>query len=118
MTSADKLAYLLETKELIKNAIKTKGVDVTDEDTFRQYAGLIYMIKTVEEPDGPADIFKVTTTAGRHVFGQNASTVIDMSGLVIEIVATGEPNFSQNANTIIDMSELVIETAACLSEEE
>lgn len=87
MTSADKLAYLLETKELIKTAIKAKGVDVTDEDTFRQYAGLIYMIKTVEESDGPADIFKVTTTARKHAFGQNTMTTADMSGLTVETTA-------------------------------
>ena len=118
MTSADKLAYLLETKELIKNAIISKGVDVTDEDTFRQYAGLIYMIKTVEEPDGPADIFKVTTTAGRHVFSQNARTTADLSRLVMESPTAGRRGFDQNANTTMDMSRLVIETIAHVSEEE
>lgn len=43
-TISDKLSHLLETKSLIKEAIKTKGVDVPDDATFRQYAELINQI--------------------------------------------------------------------------
>lgn len=44
MGSSDKLSYLLETKENIKQAILNKGVEVTDSDTFRSYASKIALI--------------------------------------------------------------------------
>ena len=45
----DKLAYLEETKGLIKEAIIAKGGTVSDEDTFRSYAD---KIKTIEAGGG------------------------------------------------------------------
>ena len=42
----DKLAYLEETKGLIKEAIIAKGVSVSDEDTFRSYANKIKTIQS------------------------------------------------------------------------
>ena len=46
MATADKLNYLLETKEEIKAAIVAKGVSVSDTDTFRSYANKIAAIQT------------------------------------------------------------------------
>lgn len=46
-TIADKLNYILETKESIKQAIIDKGVEVIDTDTFRSYADKIKSIETV-----------------------------------------------------------------------
>lgn len=46
MAIADKLNYLSETKSQIKEAIKGKGVEVSDDDTFRSYAGKIAQIQT------------------------------------------------------------------------
>ena len=40
-TTAEKLAYLTETKTAIKNAIVSKGTDVPEGTTFRGYADLI-----------------------------------------------------------------------------
>ena len=37
-TIGDKLNYLSETKDLLKEAIRNKGVDISDTDTFRSYA--------------------------------------------------------------------------------
>lgn len=45
-TSADKLNYLLATKEAIRQAIAAKGVDVPESTTFRQYAGRIGEIQS------------------------------------------------------------------------
>ena len=45
-TIQDKLAYLEETKGLIKEAIVAKGVSVSDTDTFRSYADKIEAIET------------------------------------------------------------------------
>lgn len=44
-TVNDKLQYLEQTKQLIKQAIISKGVDVSDQDTFRSYANKIETIK-------------------------------------------------------------------------
>ena len=44
-TINDKLTYLEETKELIKQAIVDKGVEVNDTDTFRSYADKISEIE-------------------------------------------------------------------------
>jgi hypothetical protein len=38
MSLSEKFEYLIETKRLIKEAIKAKGVAVSDNDTFRSYA--------------------------------------------------------------------------------
>lgn len=44
-TTADKLNYAVETKRLIKEAIRSKGVSVVDSDTFRSYANKILSIE-------------------------------------------------------------------------
>ena len=44
-TINEKLNYLLQTKENIKQAIKGKGVEITDTDSFRSYAEKIGTIK-------------------------------------------------------------------------
>ena len=46
-TSADKLAYLQETKNGIRNAIIAKGVDVPESTPFRQYGDKIGSISAV-----------------------------------------------------------------------
>lgn len=50
-TTAEKLQYLNETKGMIKTAIKDKGVEIADTDTFRSYVDKIGEIPTtvVEE---------------------------------------------------------------------
>ena len=44
-TINEKLNYLSQTKENIKQAIKEKGVEITDSDSFRSYAEKIGTIK-------------------------------------------------------------------------
>lgn len=48
---SDKLQYLAETKEVIKAAIKNKGVAVTDSDRFRTYADRIAAIRSAATPN-------------------------------------------------------------------
>lgn len=50
MSTSDKLNYLIETKNEIKTAIQNKGVQVSDTDTFRSYAGKIDEIQTGTTP--------------------------------------------------------------------
>lgn len=47
-----KLEYLLETKELIREAIKTKGQSISDADTFRSYADKIAAIHEMKTATG------------------------------------------------------------------
>ena len=46
MSATDKLDYLKETKEMIRGAINTFGIEVSENDTFRSYADKIVQIKT------------------------------------------------------------------------
>ena len=49
MAIADKLDYLLETKNQIKEKLIEKGANIEDTDPFRNYASKIGQIRTVEE---------------------------------------------------------------------
>lgn len=52
MATSDKLNYLIDTKQAIRTAIQNKGVSVTNEDTFRNYAEKISSIpQTVKADD-------------------------------------------------------------------
>lgn len=51
MATSDKLNYLIETKNAIKNAIAEKGQEISDTDTFRSYADKISAITTGGEPE-------------------------------------------------------------------
>lgn len=66
-TTAEKLAYLEETKTAIKDAIVAKGVEVPEGTTFRQYADLISGISTGLSDE---DLAKATATP-EDVFAGN-----------------------------------------------
>lgn len=59
MAIADKLTYLNETKQAIKQAIIDKGVEVTDTDTFRSYAD---KVGEISGGSGGSDILGVPYT--------------------------------------------------------
>lgn len=69
-TTAEKLAYLEETKTAIKDAIAAKGVEVPEETTFRGYAGLISGISTGLSDDALAlaDATPEDVTAGKTFY--------------------------------------------------
>lgn len=72
-TTAEKLAYLSETKTEIKNAIVAKGVEVPEGTTFREYADLISGISTGLSDE---DLAKATATprdvtAGKTFYAGN-----------------------------------------------
>ena len=71
-TIQDKLAYLEETKNAIKQSIIGKGVEVTDTDTFRSYADKISSIQsggggTVNIPDGTKFAYSTFTTVSAEI---------------------------------------------------
>lgn len=61
MSTAEKLNYLLETKNQIRNAIEGKGVSIADTDSFRSYASKIGQI---ESGDSTTDAFWNARTNG------------------------------------------------------
>lgn len=79
-TTAEKLAYLSETKAQIRDAIITKGTDLPETTPFRDYAGKIREISIgaslpqLINPAGPAQIYS----------GYDA---IDQDGTVISGIA-------------------------------
>ena len=88
-TSADKLNYLLATKEAIRQAIAAKGVDVPESTTFRQYAGRIGEVQsggnritsinviTGGAPNQTFQVrFPVTVHSGQTIYTPNYSILI------------------------------------------
>lgn len=93
-TTADKLAYLNDTKTAIKNAIIAKGVAVPDGTTFRAYADKISNIQDVSSlPTQGAKTVTPTTTeqiavaSGRYTTGD--VKVAGDANLVSENIADG-----------------------------
>ena len=70
---ADKLQYLLETKNAIKNALIAKGVQVSDTDTFRSYADKIASIGGGSDDiiTLDSDGMGLTVKAGTYTSGTN-----------------------------------------------
>lgn len=92
-TTAEKLAYLDATKTAIKNAIVSKGTDVPEGTTFRQYADLISGISTGLSDE---DLAKATATpgdvtAGKTFYAGNREmkTGTAQGGLTLKMQYTG-----------------------------
>lgn len=65
----NKINYLKETKDLIKNALIVNGADIKDEDTFRSYADKINNIDSFNPLDICKCIFSIESfTRNRGVF--------------------------------------------------
>lgn len=81
-TTAEKLAYLADTKTAIKDAIVAKGVEVPEGTTFRQYAEKIGEIKQSSSSDvlykvdvgvGLDPWYPLEAKAGQYVFTTSGS---------------------------------------------
>lgn len=64
MAIADKMDYLLETKNEIKNAIEGKGVSIEDTDSFRSYASKINQIEGGSSGASEEDFWNARTNGG------------------------------------------------------
>jgi hypothetical protein len=73
-----KLQYLLETKRLIKDAIVSKGVEVSDDCTFRDYVDKIRQIPPIE-----SSYFKTTIKIDQSITDANGmvSVIFDDGGI-------------------------------------
>ena len=68
-TVCEKVKYINETKNLIKKALKKKGVSIYDKDTFRSYAQ-----KIEEMGGGGSDSFEAQLLLDNVVHGGNPKT--------------------------------------------
>ena len=99
-TTAEKLAYLSETKTEIKNAIAAKGVSVPDGATFRQYADLISGISTgLSDADlALANATPEDVTAGKTFYAGDRTLKTGAAEKGYKIVTGYTPNNSITIN--------------------
>lgn len=74
-----KLDYLDTTKGLIKQAMKNKGIDVTDEDTFRSYAEKINSL-VLEKDQSDATATAEDIVAGKIAYNDNNKVIGTLFG--------------------------------------
>jgi hypothetical protein len=104
-TISDKLSYLADTKNDIKQAIIDKGVSVSNSDTFRSYASKIAGITT----GGSGDMTKA-------VYDTNNDGIVDKTAAIVETGASSLVKIwvgtkaEYNAITTKDSSTLYITT--------
>ena len=83
----NKLNYLNETKNMIKQAINNKGVLVTDNDTFRSYASKIESIKGASGGGGGQEQKPLYTAEIKSVVGIGKKLEIEENLKLITPVA-------------------------------
>ena len=70
----DKLDYMSNTKMLIKQAMTNKGLDVTDDTTFRTYADLINNIE-VQQDQSDANVLPNDIVADKIAYNDNNKVI-------------------------------------------
>lgn len=101
MPVSDKLSYLADTKEQIRQAIISKGVPVSESETFRSYAAKISLIE-----GGGGDV-PVSARFWRLSRKYSPSTsYVGVMGLLFDgdFPSVGSPVFSSQFNTSGDFS--------------
>ena len=92
---ADKLNYLNDTKKAIKTSIKNRGVDVSDDDTFRSYADKIDNIgETINKTKFGVSIDSMLGDVDENgnYIRPSTSDIIDLSGVIN--VASGQLEYA------------------------
>ena len=103
-TTNDKMSYLNITKQMIKEAIQAKNVEVSDSDTFRSYANKISSIPAVDIND----YFNTTIsrTGNNTYYGVKkmpeltiTSATTTLQNFLAQFKDLEEVSFSSNSNT-------------------
>lgn len=108
-TPREGLDYLSETKALIKDAISSKGVTITNSDTFRSYAEKINSIQSLDTSDADAQagdiaLDKVAYVKGKRVVGNmDTSGIFELASSIVDSKPYTELNYiTSNGRAYID----------------
>ena len=93
----NKLNYLIDTKELIRTAIRNKGVQVLSSDTFRSYANKIDSINTIP---GDGNITPTDVAYGKYGYANNSTVYGNVTTIEANITNLASPNMSIDSSNI------------------